>query len=98
MSFRCHPYLAIDRAYQWANSHPEQYAAAQAKVTGLPLAVHLASASNTRFTRIPSPLPSSATCNKGGGLTRHLWQHPERRSSPDVHNGGCSPAGSRLSA
>lgn len=43
----------MDRAYQWANSHPEQYAAAQAKVTGLPLAVHLASASNTRFTRIP---------------------------------------------
>ncbi|MEX5669643.1 aliphatic sulfonates ABC transporter substrate-binding protein, partial [Pseudomonas neuropathica] len=32
----------VDRAYRWTNSHPEEYAAAQARVTGLPLAVHVA--------------------------------------------------------
>jgi sulfonate transport system substrate-binding protein len=39
----------IDRAWSWVNSHPREYAQAQAKVTGLPVEVHLASASNTDF-------------------------------------------------
>ncbi|QLF94684.1 ABC transporter substrate-binding protein [Pseudomonas sp. ABC1] len=39
----------LDRAWQWVNQHPEAYARAQAKVTGLPLEVHLTSASNTDF-------------------------------------------------
>lgn len=42
----------IERAYQWANQHPQEYAAAQARLTGLPLAVHLESAKNTRFARV----------------------------------------------
>ncbi|NWD67055.1 ABC transporter substrate-binding protein [Pseudomonas gingeri] len=39
----------VDRAYRWANAHPEEYAAAQAKVTGLPLAVHIAVAKATHM-------------------------------------------------
>lgn len=39
----------VDRAYRWTNAHPEQYAAAQAQVTGLPLAVHLAVAKATHM-------------------------------------------------
>ncbi|TBV04187.1 ABC transporter substrate-binding protein [Stutzerimonas kirkiae] len=39
----------LDRAWQWVNEHPEAYARAQAKVTGLPVQVHLTSASNTDF-------------------------------------------------
>ncbi|CAM3747729.1 putative aliphatic sulfonates-binding protein [Pseudomonas reidholzensis] len=42
----------IERAYRWANGHPREYAQAQAKVTGLPLEVHLTSASNTDFQRV----------------------------------------------
>ncbi len=40
----------VDRAYAWANAHPDEYAAAQAKITGLPLAVHLAVAKDTHLT------------------------------------------------
>ncbi|WP_437883999.1 ABC transporter substrate-binding protein [Pseudomonas sp. LRF_L74] len=39
----------VDRAWQWVNSHPREYAEAQARVTGLPVEVHLTSASNTDF-------------------------------------------------
>ncbi|MGE7960301.1 ABC transporter substrate-binding protein [Pseudomonas sp. NPDC089530] len=39
----------IDRAYRWTNAHPEAFAAAQARVTGLPLAVHLAVAKATHI-------------------------------------------------
>jgi len=39
----------VDRAYRWTNAHPEAYAAAQAKVTGLPLAVHIAVANATHM-------------------------------------------------
>ncbi|MFC6298063.1 aliphatic sulfonate ABC transporter substrate-binding protein [Pseudomonas sp. CCM 7893] len=39
----------VDRAYRWTNAHPEAYAAAQAKVTGLPLAVHVAVANATHM-------------------------------------------------
>ncbi|HKS11998.1 MAG TPA: aliphatic sulfonates ABC transporter substrate-binding protein, partial [Pseudomonas sp.] len=42
----------VERAYRWANGHPREYAQAQAKVTGLPLEVHLASTSNTDFQRV----------------------------------------------
>jgi len=42
----------VERAYQWTNSHPDEYAAAQAQVTGLPLEVHLATAKNTRMNRV----------------------------------------------
>lgn len=39
----------IDRAYRWTNAHPEAYAAALARVTGLPLEVHLAVARATHI-------------------------------------------------
>ena len=42
----------IDRAYAWANTHPEQYAAAQAKITGLPLAVHIEVAKDTHLSPV----------------------------------------------
>ena len=43
----------VERAFNWSNAHPEEYAAAQAKVTGLPLAVHLAVAKATKMQRTP---------------------------------------------
>ncbi|WP_409373144.1 ABC transporter substrate-binding protein [Pseudomonas baltica] len=39
----------VDRAWNWVNSHPQEYAEAQAKVTGLPVEVHLASAKETQY-------------------------------------------------
>jgi sulfonate transport system substrate-binding protein len=39
----------VDRAYRWTNAHPEEYAAAQARVTGLPLDVHIAVAKGTHM-------------------------------------------------
>lgn len=42
----------VDRAWQWVNSHPQEYAQAQAKVTGLPVEVHLASTSSTEFSPV----------------------------------------------
>ena len=39
----------VDRAYRWTNAHPEEFAAAQARVTGLPLAVHIAVAKGTQM-------------------------------------------------
>ena len=51
----------IDRAYAWANTHPEQYAAAQAKITGLPLAVHIEVAKDTHL----SPVTIDATVIHG---------------------------------
>ncbi|SEJ49319.1 sulfonate transport system substrate-binding protein [Azotobacter beijerinckii] len=43
----------VERAYRWANRHPDAYAAAQSRVTGLPRETHLESARNTRFQRVP---------------------------------------------
>ncbi|MBD8475289.1 ABC transporter substrate-binding protein [Pseudomonas sp. CFBP 8770] len=43
--------VRLERAYQWANIHHNEFAAAQAQVTRLPLAVHLASVNETRYTR-----------------------------------------------
>jgi len=42
----------VERAYTWVGTHPEEYAAAQAKVTGLPVAVHLAAANATNWRRL----------------------------------------------
>ncbi len=42
----------VERAYRWTNAHPDEYAAAQAQVTGLPLEVHLAAAQNTKMNRV----------------------------------------------
>ncbi|MGC1333284.1 ABC transporter substrate-binding protein [Pseudomonas sp.] len=42
----------VDRAWQWANAHPREYAAAMAKVTGLPLEIQLAAAQNTHMERM----------------------------------------------
>lgn len=44
--------VRLDRAYRWANAHPAEYAAAQTKVTGLPLAVHLAVNQETKMERV----------------------------------------------
>ncbi|WP_061291641.1 ABC transporter substrate-binding protein [Azotobacter vinelandii] len=43
----------LERAYRWANQHPDAYAAAQSRVTGLSRETHLESARNTRFQRVP---------------------------------------------
>jgi sulfonate transport system substrate-binding protein len=42
----------VERAYNWANTHPEQYAAAQAQVTGLPVDVHVAIDKATHMQRV----------------------------------------------
>ncbi|MGH8450575.1 ABC transporter substrate-binding protein [Pseudomonas sp.] len=42
----------VDRAYAWANAHPNEYAAAQAKITGLPLAVHVEVAKDTHLSPV----------------------------------------------
>jgi len=44
--------VRLDRAYRWVNAHPKEYAAAQTKVTGLPLEVHLAVNRDTRMERV----------------------------------------------
>ncbi len=44
--------VRLDRAYRWANAHPQEYAAAQARITGLPLDVHLAIAKDTKMERV----------------------------------------------
>lgn len=69
----------IERAYIWANAHPEEYAAAQAKVTGLPLEVHLAAAKATKMNRVDiddsviKGLQSTADIYQEEGiLTKHI--------------------------
>jgi sulfonate transport system substrate-binding protein len=69
----------IERAYIWANNHPEEYAAAQAKVTGLPLEVHLAAAKATQMNRVDiddsviKGLQSTADIYQEEGiLTKHI--------------------------
>ncbi|MEO6680349.1 MAG: ABC transporter substrate-binding protein, partial [Pseudomonas sp.] len=69
----------VDRAYQWTNAHPEEYAAAQAKVTGLPLAVHVAVAKGTHMQPVAiddsviSGLQTTADIYQEEGiLTKHI--------------------------
>ncbi|OPA90338.1 ABC transporter substrate-binding protein [Pseudomonas fluorescens] len=69
----------VDRAYAWANTHPEEYAAAQAKITGLPLAVHIEVAKDTHLSPVKiddsviSGLQATAdTYQKEGLLPRHI--------------------------
>ena len=69
----------IDRAYAWANTHPEQYAAAQAKITGLPLAVHIEVAKDTPLspvtiddTVIHGLQATADTYVKEGLLSKHI--------------------------
>jgi sulfonate transport system substrate-binding protein len=60
----------VDRAYRWTNSHPEEYAAAQAKVTGLPLAVHVAVAKGTHM----QPVAIDDTVISGLQTTADIYQ------------------------
>jgi sulfonate transport system substrate-binding protein len=60
----------IERAYRWSNEHPEAYAKAQARVTGLPLDVHLEMARNTRFQRIAIDDPLIAELQTTADLYR----------------------------
>ncbi|MDN3222392.1 ABC transporter substrate-binding protein [Pseudomonas nunensis] len=60
----------VDRAYRWTNTHPEEYAAAQAKVTGLPLAVHVAVAKGTHM----QPVAIDDTVIKGLQTTADIYQ------------------------
>ena len=69
----------IDRAYAWANTHPEQYAAAQAKITGLPLAVNIEVAQDTHLspvtiddTVIHGLQATADTYVKEGLLSQHI--------------------------
>ena len=69
----------IDRAYAWANTHPEAYAAAQAKITGLPLAVHIEVAQDTHLspvtiddTVIHGLQATADTYVKEGLLSKHI--------------------------
>lgn len=60
----------IDRAWQWVNSHPREYAEAQARVTGLPVAVHLTSASATDFQPVAITDPVIANLQKTADIYR----------------------------
>lgn len=60
----------IDRAYAWANTHPDAYAAAQAKITGLPLAVHLEVAKDTQL----NPVVIDDSVIKGLQATADTYQ------------------------
>ena len=69
----------IDRAFAWANTHPNEYAAAQAKITGLPLAVHVEVAKDTRLSPVAiddsviSGLQATADIYQQEGLvTKHI--------------------------
>ncbi|ARB27148.1 ABC transporter substrate-binding protein [Pseudomonas tolaasii] len=69
----------VDRAYAWANAHPDEYAAAQAKITGLPLAVHLAVAKDTHLSPVTiddsviSGLQATAdTYEQEGLINKHI--------------------------
>ncbi|AZF15894.1 ABC transporter substrate-binding protein [Pseudomonas sp. R3-18-08] len=69
----------VDRAYAWANNHPDEYAAAQAKITGLPLAVHIEVAKDTHLSPVQiddaviSGLQATAdTYQKEGLLSRRI--------------------------
>ncbi|MBK5417523.1 ABC transporter substrate-binding protein [Pseudomonas sp. TH31] len=60
----------VDRAYRWTNAHPEEYAAAQATVTGLPLAVHVAVARGTHM----QPVAIDDTVISGLQTTADIYQ------------------------
>lgn len=60
----------VDRAYAWANVHPNEYAAAQSKITGLPLAVHVEVAKDTHL----SPVIIDDTVIKGLQATADTYQ------------------------
>ncbi|MBD8094972.1 ABC transporter substrate-binding protein [Pseudomonas fluorescens] len=60
----------VDRAYAWANTHPDAYAAAQAKITGLPLAVHLEVAKDTQL----NPVVIDDSVIKGLQATADTYQ------------------------
>ena len=69
----------VDRAYAWANVHPNEYAAAQAKITGLPLAVHVEVAKDTHLSpviiddSVISGLQATADIYQQEGLiTKHI--------------------------
>ncbi len=69
----------VDRAYAWANEHPNEYAAAQAKITGLPLAVHVEVAKDTHLSpviiddSVISGLQATADIYQQEGLiTKHI--------------------------
>ncbi|CRM16073.1 MULTISPECIES: ABC transporter substrate-binding protein [Pseudomonas] len=69
----------VDRAYAWANTHPDEYAAAQAKITGLPLEVHVEVAKDTHLTPVAIDdsvirgLQATAdTYQQEGLLTKHI--------------------------
>lgn len=69
----------VDRAYAWANIHPNEYAAAQARITGLPLAVHVEVAKDTHLSPVViddtviSGLQATADAyQKEGLLPRHI--------------------------
>lgn len=69
----------VDRAYAWANTHPEAYAAALAKITGLPLAVHIEVAQDTHLspvkiddTVIHGLQATADTYVKEGLLSQHI--------------------------
>ena len=69
----------VDRAHAWANTHPDEYAAAQARITGLPLAVHIEVAKDTHLspvaiddTVIHGLQATADTYVKEGLLSKHI--------------------------
>jgi len=69
----------VDRAYRWSNDHPQAFAAAMAKITGLPLEVHVAVANATHMQPVAiddtviSGLQTTADIYQGEGLlTKHI--------------------------
>lgn len=58
----------LDRAWAWVNQHPREYAQAQARVTGLPLEVHLASAESTDFEKVAITAPVIANLQQTANI------------------------------
>ncbi|MGY2291319.1 ABC transporter substrate-binding protein [Pseudomonas sp. SDO528_S397] len=69
----------VDRAYRWSNAHPNEFAAANARITGLPLEVHVAVANATHMQSVAIDeavirgLQATADIYQQEGLlTRHI--------------------------
>lgn len=68
----------FDRAWQWVNTHPREYAETQAKISKLPLEVHLASVGGDDFQRVDITDELIAKLQKTADiyLEEHVLNHP----------------------
>lgn len=74
----------VERAYLWTNAHPNQYAKAQAAITGLPIEVHQEIANATKMQRVEI----DDNVIKGLQTTADIYQQEGILSKPiDVSKG-----------